>query len=124
MKRVAILGSTGSIGTNTLDVIARHPDRFSVTALAAGKNDRLLLEQCLAHRPAHAVMSDAAAVERLRAALKERGAKTQVHHGGAALEGIVASPDVDVVMAAIVGAAGLPATLVSRGYFFISIRQP
>jgi 1-deoxy-D-xylulose-5-phosphate reductoisomerase len=111
VKRIAILGSTGSIGTNTLDVIARHPDRFSVTALAAGKNDRLLLEQCLAHRPAHAVMADAAAADRLRAALKERGSNTQVHHGGAALEAIVAQSDVDAVMAAIVGAAGLPATL-------------
>ena len=111
MKRIAILGSTGSIGTNTLDVIARHPDRFSVTALAAGRNDRLLLEQCLAHRPAHAVMADAAAADRLRAALRERGSKTQVHQGGAALESIVAQSDVDAVMAAIVGAAGLPATL-------------
>ena len=113
MKRIAILGSTGSIGTSTLDVIARHPDRFSVTALAAGKNDELLAEQCIAHRPAHAVMADAAAAERLRRALRERGSKTQVHQGGAALEQVVAQSDVDAVMAAIVGAAGLPATLAS-----------
>ena len=111
MKRLAILGSTGSIGTNTLDVVTRHPDRFSVTALAAGKNDALLLEQCIAHRPAHAVMQDAPAAERLRAALKAQGSSTEVHQGGAALEAIVARPDVDAVMAAIVGAAGLPATL-------------
>jgi 1-deoxy-D-xylulose-5-phosphate reductoisomerase len=111
VKRIAILGSTGSIGTNTLDVISRHPTRFSVTALAAGKNDSLLLEQCLAHRPAFAVMNDAAAAERLRAALKAKGSDTQVQQGNAALEAIVARADVDAVMAAIVGAAGLPATL-------------
>jgi 1-deoxy-D-xylulose-5-phosphate reductoisomerase len=111
VKRLAILGSTGSIGTNTLDVIARHPDRFSVTALAAGKNDKLLAQQCIAHRPAHAVMADAAAAERLRHALRSAGSKTEVHQGGAALEQVVAQSDVDAVMAAIVGAAGLPATL-------------
>jgi len=111
VKRLAILGSTGSIGTNTLDVVARHPDRFTVTALAAGKNDALLLEQCLAHRPAHAVMQDAAAAERLRAALKAKGSPTEVHQGAAALEAVAARPDVDAVMAAIVGAAGLPSTL-------------
>jgi 1-deoxy-D-xylulose-5-phosphate reductoisomerase len=111
MKRLAILGSTGSIGTSTLDVVARHPDRFLVTALAAGKNDTLLLEQCLVHRPAHAVMQDAAAAERLRVALKAKGSDTQVHQGAAALEQMVARPDVDAVMAAIVGAAGLPSTL-------------
>ena len=111
MKRIAILGSTGSIGTSTLDVVARHPDRFSVTALAAGKNDSLLLEQCLAFRPDHAVMADAAAAQRLREALKAKGSQTQVHHGSAALEQLVADASVDAVMAAIVGAAGLPATL-------------
>jgi 1-deoxy-D-xylulose-5-phosphate reductoisomerase len=111
VKRIAILGSTGSIGTSTLDVVARHPDRFSVTALAAGKNDSLLLEQCLAFRPDHAVMADAAAAQRLREALKAKGSQTQVHHGSAALEQLVADASVDAVMAAIVGAAGLPATL-------------
>jgi len=111
VKRLAILGSTGSIGTSTLDVVARHPDRFSVTALAAGKNDKLLAEQCIAHRPAHAVMADAAAADRLRHALRSSGSKTEVHQGGAALEQVVAQADVDAVMAAIVGAAGLPATL-------------
>jgi 1-deoxy-D-xylulose-5-phosphate reductoisomerase len=111
VKRVAILGSTGSIGTNTLDVIARHPDRFAVTALAAGRNDKLLLEQCLAFRPAFAVMQDAASAQRLEAALRARGSATEVHQGSAAMEAIVARGDVDAVMAAIVGAAGLPATL-------------
>ena len=110
-KNVVVLGSTGSIGRNTLDVIARHPDRFRVAALAAGKNDRLLLEQCVAFRPAHAVLSDAGAAGRLAAAVKANGLETQVHQGTQALEAIVAAHDVDAVMAAIVGAAGLPATL-------------
>jgi 1-deoxy-D-xylulose-5-phosphate reductoisomerase len=111
VKRIAILGSTGSIGTSTLDVVARHPDRFAVTALAAGKNDALLLEQCLACHPEHAVMADAAAAQRLREALKAKKSRTQVHEGSAALEQLVADTYVDAVMAAIVGAAGLPATL-------------
>ena len=108
---LCVLGATGSIGASTLDVVARHPDRFAVTALAAGKNDALLLQQCLAHRPAHAVMQDAGSAERLRAALKEKGCATEVHQGADALEAIVARADVDAVMAAIVGAAGLPSTL-------------
>ena len=111
MKRLAILGSTGSVGTSTLDVLARHPGRFEVVALAAGRNDKLLLDQCLAHRPRHAVLADADAAERLRARLRERGVDTQVGCGAEALERIVALPQVDAVMAAIVGAAGLPATL-------------
>ena len=111
MKRLAILGSTGSIGVNTLDVAARHPDRFAVTALAAGKNDSLLLEQCVKHRPAHAVLHDPDSAERLRRAVAGRGLATEVHCGAEALERIVARDDVDAVMAAIVGAAGLPATL-------------
>ena len=111
MKRLAILGSTGSVGCNTLDVVARHPQRFQVTALAAGKNDALLLEQCIAHQPRHAVLANADSAERLRRALAAKGVDTQVHHGPEALEKIVAMPDVDAVMAAIVGAAGLPATI-------------
>jgi len=111
MKRLAVLGSTGSVGCNTLDVAARHPALFEVAALAAGKNDALLLEQCIAHKPRHAVMANADAAERLRRALAARGAATEVHYGPEALERIVALKDVDAVMAAIVGAAGLPATL-------------
>jgi 1-deoxy-D-xylulose-5-phosphate reductoisomerase len=111
MKRLAVLGSTGSIGVNTLDVVARHPGRFAVTALAAGKNDGLLLEQCIAHRPAHAVLANPDSAARLADAVKQHGLPTEVHCGAAALESIVARGDVDAVMAAIVGAAGLPATL-------------
>ncbi len=111
MKGIAVLGSTGSIGANTLDVVARHRDRFEVVALAAGKNDRLLLEQCLAHRPRYAVLADADAAGRLQKILVARGLETEVHCGSEALEEIVALQAVDAVMAAIVGAAGLPATL-------------
>ncbi len=88
---------------------ARHPERFEVVALAAGKNDRALLAQCVAHRPRHAVLADAAAAERLDAAVRAHGLATQVRHGPAALEEIARGEDVDLVMAAIVGAAGLPA---------------
>ena len=111
MKRLVILGSTGSIGTSTLDVVARHPGRFEVVALAAAKNDALMLQQCLAHRPRHAVMVDAEAAQRLRNALAGKGADTRVSSGPEALERMVALGEVDAVMAAIVGAAGLPATL-------------
>jgi len=111
MKRIAILGSTGSVGGNTLDVLARHPDRFQATVLAAGKNDGLLLAQCVQHRPRLAVMADADAAGRLRQGLAAHGVNTEVQCGGEALERAVTRDDVDAVMAAIVGAAGLPATL-------------
>ena len=111
MKRLAILGSTGSVGTNTLDVVARHPERFRVTALAASKNDARLLEQCIAHRPRHAVLVNPDSAERLRRAVAQRGLEVEVHCGAEALERIVALEDVDAVMAAVVGAAGLPATI-------------
>ena len=109
--RIAVLGSTGSIGASTLDVIARHPERFEVAALAAGKNDEALLAQCVAHRPRHAVLADAAAAERLDRAIRARGLATRVLQGPAALEEVASGAGVDTVMAAIVGAAGLPATI-------------
>ena len=111
IKKVAVLGSTGSIGTSTLDVIARHPGRFEIAALAAGKNDKLLLEQCRAWRPRHAVLADADAAERLRKALAGEGLPTEVRSGAAALEDAAADANVDIVMAAIVGAAGLPSSI-------------
>ncbi len=111
MKRLTIFGSTGSIGANTLDVVARHPDRYAVEALAAGKNDATLLTQCIEHRPRFAVLVDEGAAQRLREALGAKGAATEVLHGAQALERVATLPGVDAVMAAIVGAAGLPATL-------------
>jgi 1-deoxy-D-xylulose-5-phosphate reductoisomerase len=111
MMRVAVLGSTGSIGVSTLDVLGRHPDRFEVTVLAAASNDRRLLEQCLAHRPRVAVLQSPEAAARLEAALRAAGAPVAVCCGPEALRECAAAPDVDAVMAAIVGAAGLPSTL-------------
>ncbi len=111
MKRVAVLGSTGSIGVNTLDVVARHPGRYQVAALAAGRNDAALLAQCIAHKPLEAVLSDADAAERLDREVRRNGLPTRVRQGPAALAEVAAGDDVDVVMAAIVGAAGLPATI-------------
>jgi 1-deoxy-D-xylulose-5-phosphate reductoisomerase len=111
MKRLAILGSTGSIGTSTLDVVARHPGRFEVVALAAGRNDARLLEQCRRVRPRFAALCDAAAAQRLRAAVQAEGLPTEVLQGAEALEQLAALPEVDAVMAAIVGAAGLPSSI-------------
>ena len=109
-RRVSVLGSTGSIGVNTLDVIARHPSRFEVYALAANSSVDAMLAQCLAFAPRYAVMMDEAAATLLRQRLPAESA-TEVKHGESGLADVVTAPEVDVVMAAIVGAAGLPSTL-------------
>jgi len=111
MMRVAVLGSTGSIGVSTLDVLGRHPERFTVEVLAAANNDSRLLEQCLRHRPRVAVLQSPDAAARLESGLRAAGASTEVRVGAAALEECAAGANVDAVMAAIVGAAGLPSTL-------------
>jgi 1-deoxy-D-xylulose-5-phosphate reductoisomerase len=111
MMRVAVLGSTGSIGVSTLDVLGRHPDRFEVVALAAATSDERLLEQCLRHRPRLAVLQCPEAAGRLEAALRASGARVEVRSGPEALCECASSAEVDAVMAAIVGAAGLPSTL-------------
>lgn len=109
-RQVSVLGSTGSIGVSTLDVIARHPDRFAVFALAANSSVDKLLEQCLAHQPRYAVMMDESAAGELRERLPaETG--IEVLQGEQGLERVAGDAAVDVVMAAIVGAAGLPSTL-------------
>ncbi len=108
---VAILGSTGSVGEHTLDVIARHPDRFRVAALGAHRNVGRLAEQALRFRAPVVAVADPAAATRLEQELRARGAATRVLAGPAALEEIAQQPDVDAVMAAIVGAAGLRSTL-------------
>jgi 1-deoxy-D-xylulose-5-phosphate reductoisomerase len=110
-SRVAILGSTGSIGVSTLDVLTRHPDRFSVFALTANSNIQKLLAQCLIHRPRYAVLGHAAAAAELAQALRAKRVATEVLSGPKALEDIASRSEVDVVMAAIVGAAGLEPTL-------------
>ena len=105
--QVTVLGSTGSIGTNTLDVMARHGSRYQVFALSAHSRTDILLAQCLQFKPRFAVMTNVACAKDLRARLAQAGSKTEVLDGPQALEQIASHPDVDAVMAAIVGAAGL-----------------
>ncbi len=108
---VTILGSTGSIGVSTLDVLQRHADRFRVVALTANRNVESLLQQCLTHEPDFAVMADPVAAERLHDRLRAVDRPVEVLAGAAGLERVAALPEVDQVMAAIVGAAGLLPTL-------------
>ena len=107
IKQVAILGSTGSIGVNTLDVIRTHPDRFKVVALTAGKQIDRLAEQCAEFKPAIAVVSDVDGAARLEQLLRDQKIDTQVLYGPQGLVTAVTSSGCDTVMAAIVGAAGL-----------------
>ncbi|QWD66757.1 1-deoxy-D-xylulose-5-phosphate reductoisomerase [Polynucleobacter sp. MWH-Aus1W21] len=107
VKQVAILGSTGSIGVNTLDVIRAHPDRFNVVALTAAKQVDLLAQQCLEFKPHIAVVSDADGAARLSKILLEKKINTQVLYGPQALVSAITDSHCDTVMAAIVGAAGL-----------------
>ena len=109
--QLTILGSTGSIGVNTLDVVRRHPDRYQVLALCAYRQVDRLYEQCLAFRPRFAVVGEAALAVQLTERLRQAGCSTEVEYGPEALVRMASLPEVDVVMAAIVGAAGLPSTL-------------
>jgi len=110
-RSVAVLGATGSIGTSTLDVIARHPDALRASVLAAGSNVPALVDLCRIHHPDHAVIADPARFEALRQALADAGLRTRAHAGDEALDALVASDACDTVVAAIVGAAGLSSTL-------------
>jgi len=135
---LTILGATGTIGVNTLDVVARHPDRFTVVALTGATQLDRLAEQCRRFRPRYAVVMDATSADRLRTLL--HGLDIEVLWGVEALEAVSALPEIDSVMAAIVGAAGLrPAmaaaragkrillankeTLVMAGHFFMQAVQ-
>lgn len=111
MQTITILGSTGSIGEQTLQVLAVHPERFQVFALTAHKNIERLYAQCLQYQPRYAVMQDANAAEQLHARLKAANSDTQVLAGDTALVEVASHIDVDYVMASIVGAAGLLPTL-------------
>lgn len=106
-QRITVLGSTGSIGTNTLDVIGRHPERFEIFALSAARQVEPMLAQCARWRPRFAVMADETASRTLADRLVAEGLPTRVLAGPDALERIAAHAEVDAVMAAIVGAAGL-----------------
>jgi 1-deoxy-D-xylulose-5-phosphate reductoisomerase len=110
-QNVTILGATGTIGVNTLDVIARHPERYRAYALTANTRFEPLLEQCRRFSPRYAVLLDEIAAERLASGLRENGLDTEVLCGLDALEQVSSLSEVDTVMAAIVGAAGLRPSL-------------
>lgn len=110
-KRITLLGSTGSIGDSTLDVVARHPQRFSVYALTAHRNGDKLVDQCLRFAPEVAVVGDAATAQDVERKLRAAGSKTVVSYGPQALIDVAKSDACDTVVAAIVGAAGLEPSL-------------
>jgi 1-deoxy-D-xylulose-5-phosphate reductoisomerase len=115
MQNITVLGATGSIGRSTLDVTSRHPDRYRIFALTANSNHEKLAALCKIHHPKYAVIAKAAHAKELEQALKQFGLKTEVLVGEAGLIACAASPEVDTVMAAIVGAAGLAPSLAAAG---------
>ena len=132
-KRITILGSTGTIGVNTLDVIARYSDKFSVFALTANRNVELMLEQCQKWNPAIAVMVEADKAELLERGCAQSGLDTKVLSGVDALSQVAEHTETDYVMAGIVGAAGLLPSLAAaqactnsgeaqKGPRFLSVR--
>jgi 1-deoxy-D-xylulose-5-phosphate reductoisomerase len=110
-QRITVLGSTGSIGQSTLDVIARHPDRYRVFALTASRQVDVLFEQCRRHAPRYAVMVDPDSAATLRQRVRDAKLPVEVLEGPQALCAVSEAPEVDAVMAAIVGAAGLAPSL-------------
>lgn len=110
-QRISVLGATGSIGGSTLDVVARHPDRFEVFALTANSRIDELENLCVRHAPRYAVVQGGEDAANLSVRLRRRSLTTEVMHGVSGLIEVAAHSDVDVVMAAIVGAAGLLPTL-------------
>ncbi|WP_347115292.1 1-deoxy-D-xylulose-5-phosphate reductoisomerase [Leclercia sp. S52] len=111
MKQLTLLGSTGSIGCSTLDVVRHNPEHYTVAALVAGKNVQRMVEQCLEFSPRYAVMDDEESARQVKALLTEHSSRTEVLSGQQAACDMAALDDVDQVMAAIVGAAGLLPTL-------------
>ena len=114
MKRIALLGATGSIGGSTLDVIARHPERFEAVALSAHRDVAGLVERCRASGARYAAIADPALEGELVGALREAGLATRALAGPAALDELATLPEIDTVVAAVVGAAGLGSTLAAR----------
>lgn len=111
MRKITILGATGSIGDSTLKVIEHNRDKYQVTALVAGSNSEKMHQLCCRFRPEYAVMADKGAAYQLQGLLKQSGVATQVLAGSEAACQVASLPEVDMVMAAIVGAAGLLPTL-------------
>jgi 1-deoxy-D-xylulose-5-phosphate reductoisomerase len=110
-RGVAVLGATGSIGASTLDLVARHPDRYTVVALSAHRSVDALIELCRVHCPRTAVLSGVGETSQIRQRFADAGFKGELRFGAQALEDIARSDDAPIVMAAIVGAAGLASTL-------------
>ena len=110
-QQLVILGATGSIGLSTLNVVEQNSTLFDVFALTAGQNAKKMAELCIKHTPLYAVMATQSGAEELSAHLKGAGCQTLVMHSEQAMSDLCAHPDVDVVMSAIVGAAGLLPTL-------------
>src|SRR5580698_2454136 len=111
MKRIAILGSTGSIGRSTLSVVESYPDRFQVATLAAGNNTELAFEQAVRWKPRVISLADEAAAHALQLRLRQAGAgEIEVLHGAAGTVRVATHAEVDFVVSAIVGVAGLEAT--------------
>ncbi|MEG0820358.1 MAG: 1-deoxy-D-xylulose-5-phosphate reductoisomerase [Burkholderiaceae bacterium] len=110
-RRITLLGATGSIGASTLDVLTRHPDRYEVHALTAASRVQELADLCARHRPQVAVIADETRLDELAAALRERGLNTVAAAGAAALVEVAKATETDIVVAAIVGAAGLMPTI-------------
>lgn len=113
MIGITLLGATGSIGMSTLDVVSRHKDKYEIVALTANRNIELLAEQCETWKPKYVVIADHDLAETLRTILIKKGLESEVLAGAEGLETVAALPEVDYVMAAIVGAAGLLPTLVA-----------
>jgi 1-deoxy-D-xylulose-5-phosphate reductoisomerase len=111
IERLTLLGSTGSIGDSTLDVVARHPERFSVFALTAHRNAAKLVEQCLRFQPQCAVVGDAETALQVQTQLRAAGCRTEIAYGEQALIDAASAAECSTVVAAIVGAAGLKPTL-------------
>lgn len=111
MKRLTILGSTGSIGTSTLSVVRNNPDKFKIVALVAGRNVAELAKQCLEFQPQYASMADEGSAQELRVILTDNHCKTEVLSGREAAIQLAGLDDVDQVMSAITGVAGLLPTL-------------
>jgi 1-deoxy-D-xylulose-5-phosphate reductoisomerase len=111
IKKITILGATGSIGRSTLDLLERHADKFSVYALTANKNVTLLLEQCLKFKPEHVVIADKESGKAFSIEAKRLNVTCEVHIGHQALIDVAGSDEADILMAAIVGTAGLLPTM-------------
>jgi 1-deoxy-D-xylulose-5-phosphate reductoisomerase len=112
MKRIGILGSTGSIGRSTLSVVRDSPDRFQVVSLTAGENVGLMVDQVLEMKPAFVSMATVDAANELRSRLREKGSQQlpEITHGPRGMKLAATLPEVDVVLSSTVGVAGLPAT--------------